>query len=289
MENLLVKIRESYQDFGDRDQRIATFVLKNEGDIPRLSIKQVADGTGTSPAAVVRFCKLFGMKGFKDFRRQLTVDILSQVVDSLPLAAYKTTDLQENEDVDSITERITLNNIRAISETESLLDRNWLKYAIDLLANASRIDFFGAGASSIVALDAHQKFIRIGKICNANQDSHIQLTLASSMRPGDVAVVISYSGRSKDVLETATVAKERGATLIVLTKYGNKNPLAEIADVVLNTTSPEAAFRSGATGSRIAQLTVIDILFAGTASRDIAAYQKNLENTYFYAAIKKLR
>ncbi len=288
MENLLLKIRESYRDLGDKDSQIANFILQHESEVPKLTISQIAEGSSASQAAVVRFCKLFGCEGFKDFRRRLTTDILEQAQKPSLLSGYATTDLTENEDISSIVERMSANNIRSISETKDLLDPKTLEKAIHVLANAPRVDFFGFGASGIVAMDAHQKFIRIGKICNTTQDSHIQVTLASSMHRGDAAVVISYSGKTRDALETATAAKERGAFVIAVTKYGSDNPLANLADIVLYTTSPEAVYRSGATGSRIAQLTIIDILFAGTASRNMEAYHENLENTYKYAALKRL-
>lgn len=288
MDNLLVKIRESYCDLGDKDRAIAKFILHNENDIPRFTISRIAEGCNVSQAAVVRFCKLFGSDGFKDFRRKLTTDILEQAQKSQPSGGYITTDLQGNEDISSIIQRITANNVRSINETAELLDMKVLEKAIDILASAPRIDFLGSGASGIVALDAHQKFIRIGKTCNASQDSHIQLTLVSSLRPGDVAVIISYSGKTKDAIEHAAVAKEQGAYVIALTKYGSDNPLAELGDVVLYTTSPETAYRSSATSSRIAQLTIIDILFYGTVSRSIDTYHKNLENTYKYAAMKRV-
>lgn len=288
MDNLLVKIRESYCDLGDRDRAIAEFILHNENDIPKFTISQIAEGSNVSQAAVVRFCKLFGSEGFKDFRRRLTTDMLEQAQKSQPSGGYITADLQGNEDISSIVQRITANNVRSINETAELLDMKVLEKAIDILASAPRIDFLGSGASGIVALDAHQKFIRIGKTCNASQDSHIQLTLVSSLRPGDAAVIISYSGKTKDAIEHAAVAKERGAYVIALTKYGSDNPLAELGDVVLYTTSSETAYRSSATSSRIAQLTIIDILFYGTVSRSIDTYYKNLENTYKYAAIKRV-
>lgn len=288
MENLLIKIRESYCELGEKDRNVADFILSNESEIPRMTISQIADGSNVSQAAVVRFCKLFGSEGFKDFRRRLTADILEQAMSSQPPSSYVTTDMEGNEALADIVERITAHNMRSISETRSLLSEEILEKAITMLADAPRIDFLGSGASGIVAMDAHQKFIRIGKTCNASQDSHIQLTLASSLRPGDVAVVISYSGKTKDALENAAVAKERGAYVIALTKYGSDNPLAKIGDIVLYTTSSETAYRSSATSSRIAQLTLIDILFYGTLSRSVGTYQSNLENTYKYAAKKRL-
>ena len=287
MDNILIKIRESYCDLGDKDRAIAEFILNNENDIPKFTIRQIAEGCNVSQAAVVRFCKIFGSDGFKDFRRRLTTDMLEQAQKAQP-TGYITADLQGDEDISSIVQRITANNSHSIQETAELLDMHTLENAIDFLADAPRIDFFGVGASGIVALDAHQKFIRIGKTCNASQDSHIQLTLASSLKPGDAAVAISYSGRTKDTIGHAAVAKERGAHVIVLTKYGSENPLAKLGDVVLYTTSSETVYRSSATSSRIAQLTMIDILFYGTVSRSIDTYYKNLENTYQYAAKKRL-
>ena len=287
MDNILIKIRESYCDLGDKDRAIAEFILNNENDIPKFTIRQIAEGCNVSQAAVVRFCKIFGSDGFKDSRRRLTTDMLEQAQKAQP-TGYITADLQGDEDISSIVQRITANNSHSIQETAELLDMHTLENAIDFLADAPRIDFFGVGASGIVALDAHQKFIRIGKTCNASQDSHIQLTLASSLKPGDAAVAISYSGRTKDTIEHAAVAKERGAHVIVLTKYGSENPLAKLGDVVLYTTSSETVYRSSATSSRIAQLTMIDILFYGTVSRSIDTYYKNLENTYQYAAKKRL-
>lgn len=288
MDNLLVKIRESYCELGEKDRSVADFILSNENEIPRMTISQIAEGSAVSQAAVVRFCKLFGSDGFKDFRRRLTTDILEQAMNPQPASSYITVDLEGNENLEDIVERITAHNMRSISETKNLLDHAVLEKAITMLTDAPRIDFLGSGASGIVAMDAHQKFIRIGKTCNASQDSHIQLTLASSLRPGDVAVVISYSGKTKDALENAAVAKERGAFVIALTKYGSDNPLAKLGDIVLYTTSSETAYRSSATSSRITQLTLIDILFYGTLSRSMDTYQKNLENTYKYAAKKRL-
>lgn len=289
MDNLLLKIRESLCDLGENDKSVAQFILKHENEVARLTISQIAEGCNVSQAAVVRFCKLFNCEGFKDFRHRLTKDILEQAKKPQIPSQYVTTDLHGNEDVSAIAERIVAHGMRSIQETYDMLNRQDLERAIDLLENTPRIDFIGYGASGIVAMDAHQKFLRIGKVCNTSQDSHVQMTLVSSLRPGDVAVVISYSGKTIDAIENATVAKSRGASVIALTRYGSDNPLAKLSDIVLYTTSPEVVYRSSATGSRIAQLTVVDILFYGTVSRNVEAYQANLENSYTCAAKKRIR
>lgn len=288
MDNLLIKIRESYCELGERDKYVADFILANESEIPRMTISQIARGSDVSQAAVVRFCKLFGSDGFKDFRHRLTTDILEQAMTPQPASSYTTADLKGGEALQDIAERITAHNMRSISETKNLLDYGELEKAIGMLTNATRILFVGSGASGIVAQDAYQKFVRIGKICNTSQDSHIQMTLASGLQSGDVAVVISYSGKTKEAIDNAIAAKERGAYVIALTKYGSDNPLAKLGDIVLYTTSSETAYRSSATSSRITQLTLVDILLYGTLSYSVDSYQKNLETSYKYAVKKRL-
>ncbi len=287
MDSLLVKIRELRQELTGKDRCIADYILEHEKQSPWLTIKQLADGSGVSQSAVVRFCKLFGSRGYRDFRNRLAQDVLAKAPGQETSAASFTWDLAENEHLPSIAARIASDNMRAVQETVDLLNEEILNRAVDALAKARTIGFFGCGASGIVAMDAYQKFIRIGKACNASQDSHVQMTVASNLRKGDVAVIFSYSGRTRDVLEIAAAASERGATILVVTKYGHDNPLAAMADITVFTTAPEVLYRSSASSSRIAQLTVVDILFSGTASRNLEAYSENLESTYKYATIKK--
>jgi DNA-binding MurR/RpiR family transcriptional regulator len=285
MENILLKVRESYSDFNNMDQKIASYILENRNDILQLSIGQIAENCGTSEAAIVRFCKLMGLNGFKEFKRQLTADMLNSR--NLNQEDIAFSDIIGNEDIHKIVRDIVKNNTSSILETQKLIDYELLEKVICLIANASRVDFYGVGASGLVALDAQQKFIRIGKNCNANIDPHIQITLAANLSPGDVAVAISYSGTTKDILETVTAAKSSGAHVIAITRYGTGNPLISKADITLFTTSPEISVRSGSMSSRIAQLTMIDIIFVGVASLNPKEYFPKLEKTHNYANMKK--
>lgn len=286
MENLMVKIRESQSGLDRNCKKIGACILARGRDVTRMTIHQLALESEVSESAIVRFCKLYGFKGYKDFRRELTNVFLEQGKDEG--AVYKATDIIGGESVPEIIEQVTANSMQSIRETKALLDPKTLERVIDLLDSAPRIDFYGCGASGIVAMDAHQKFIRIGKTCNVAQDSHIQTTLASSLKKRDVAIVISYSGKTGEAIKNATIAKKGGATVIGITKFGNDNPLASVVDIVLFTTSPEAPVRSSAASSRIAQLTVIDIMFTGVVSRNVKKYQEALEKSYHYAAMLKV-
>ncbi|WP_234946523.1 MurR/RpiR family transcriptional regulator [Bacillus sp. m3-13] len=148
-----------------------------------------------------------------------------------------------------------------------LLDKEEVTKAVELLHKAHRIDFYGVAASQLIAQDAQQKFMRINKLCTAYSDSHLQMTSATTMTKGDVAVGISYSGETTQTIEALREAKKAGAVTISITKYGN-NTLKELSDISLSISSMESSIRSAATSSRISQLNVIDILFTAVAAID---------------------
>lgn len=284
MENVLLKIRESISDFSLLDQKIASYILENKNKTIQLSIRDIAKHCDTSQAAVVRFCKLLGLSGFKELKHHLTADILSSQSEQSHL---QFADITDTKDIHLITETIVSNHTRSMLETQRLINYDDLERAVNLIAAAPRVDFYGVGASGLVALDAQQKFLRIGKICNAYSDPHVQITMAANLSPDDIAVAISYSGATKDMLETVSAAKQTGARVIAITRYGQGNRLAALADITLYTASSEVLLRSGSTSSRIAQLTMIDILFIGMASLSPDMYNPKLERTYNLASKRK--
>jgi len=128
--------------------------------------------------------------------------------------------------------------------------------------------------------------MRINKMCHAYTDSHSQLTAATLLQKGDVVVIISNSGKTAEILDALEVAKEAGTYIIAITRY-SKSLLASRADVVLSISTPEITIRSGAMGSRIAMLNIIDILFAGVASAEYQNIRKYLSKTHNILASKQ--
>jgi DNA-binding MurR/RpiR family transcriptional regulator len=287
LENVLLRIRESFSDFSLLDRKIATYILESKNKTIQLSIRDIAEHCDTSQAAIVRFCKLLGLAGFKELKHHLTSDMLSSQSEQQGHLLFS--DITDTKDIRSIAETIVSNHTRSMIETQRLINYADLEQAVNLIAAAPRVDFYGVGASGLVALDAQQKFLRIGKICNAHSDPHVQITMAANLSPGDVAVAISYSGATKDLLETVSAAKQSGARVIAITRYGQGNRLSALADITLYTASSEMLFRSGSTSSRIAQLTMIDVLFIGMASLSPDENNPKLERTYNLASKRKAR
>jgi DNA-binding MurR/RpiR family transcriptional regulator len=158
---------------------------------------------------------------------------------------------------------------------------------IDALVAARRVDIYGVAASGFVALDFQQKLHRIGRVAFAWTDPHIALTSAALLTPADVAVAISHSGATKDTIDALKLAQRNGATTVALTNFP-RSPLAKLGDHVLTTAARETTFRSGATASRLAQLTVVDCVFVGVAQRTFDTTQQALEVTHEAVADRRV-
>lgn len=280
-DNILIKIRDMKDSLTPVERTVAEYVLANLEEIPHLSIKNLAQLTKTSDASVLRFCKTMGYSGYRSFIVSISASIGS--MDDEQKDQY--TDIQPGDDLDTIISNISRNNSKSIEDTLCVIDRSEIARAVQVLRESNRVVFFGIGASGLVAIDGEQKFSRINKMCHAYTDGHSQLTAATLLDKGDVAIFVSNSGDTIEILDTLEIAKKNGACVIAITKY-TKSELAENADIVLSISTPEVTIRSGAMGSRIAMLTVIDILFAGVASAEYKNVKKYLTKTHNILASK---
>jgi DNA-binding MurR/RpiR family transcriptional regulator len=281
MTGCLLKLREILDDLKPSEMKVAKYILNNMDSIVGMPIGELAEKSNVSKAAVVRLSKTLGFSGYRDFAIEIAGDMASQKADT-----NEYTDIQPGDKLETIIKNVCLNNRKAIEDTLQILDHNEVKKAVQAIHRARRIVFFGVGASGIVAMDAAQKFLRIGKFCQYFIDPHLQITAAANLSKGDVAVAISYSGETRDILESARVAAQSGAVILAVTKYG-RSALSEMADIRLFLSSPETTMRSGAMASRIAQLNMIDIVFSGVASMEYPQIKKHLDRTYKVTHSKK--
>ncbi|WP_027626465.1 MurR/RpiR family transcriptional regulator [Clostridium lundense] len=286
MSGSLIKIREIIEKLSPSEKKVGMFILENPHKISDLSIGELAQMSGSSEATVVRLCKVLGFKGYKDFKISITKDIA--YINNTGSTGEQYTDVEPGDPLESIIQNISYNNKKSIDNTLEILDFNEVKRAIEAIILAQRIDFYGVGASHIIAFDAFQKFSRINKVVTAHADTHMQIASASNLKKGDVAIAISYSGETKDTYDSIKMAKEANATTISITKYG-QNSISQICDINLFVSAPEISIRSGAMSSRIAQLNVIDVLFAGVASDQFDEVKKYLNNTRFAINQKKIK
>ncbi|ATD54149.1 MurR/RpiR family transcriptional regulator [Clostridium chauvoei] len=267
----IFKIKEGFNSFTNTEKKLAKYILNNSKKVVTLSAQDLAKNADISPAAVVRFSKSLGYKGFTALKVDLARD-RGENEKEIDIT------IAPDESTETIVKKIGKSNTNTIKETLNLINLENINNAIDALCKAKKIYLFGIGVSGLVAVDFQYKLLRINKQVVYQNDPHIQLVSAVHIGPEDVAIGISYSGESKEVNLGIKKAKENGAKTIVITKY-NKNSLSKIGDIVLYLPNEEKELRLGAISSKIASLTLTDILFLGVAREDFYKIEEYLIDT----------
>lgn len=155
------------------------------------------------------------------------------------------------------------------------LDKSAVNRAVDLLTQAKKIAFFGLGSSAAVAHDAMNKFFRFNVPVIYSDDIVLQRMSCMNCSDGDVVVLISHTGRTKNLVELAQLARENDAMVIALTSAGT--PLAREATLAITLDVPEDTDIYMPMVSRLAQLTVIDVLATGFTLRRGTKFRDNLK------------
>jgi len=269
---MLDRIKASLPSLAPAEQRVARLVLADPRAFANLPITELANRAHVSKPTVVRFCRSVGYDGLSDFKLKLA----GSVSEGVPF-------IHRSVDVDDKTGDVL---VKVIDNTVAA----FLKYRNDasplafekatqaLLAaynTGKRIEFFGVGNSGIVAQDAQHKFFRLGINSIAYSDGHMQVMSASLLGPGDCVVVISNSGRTRDLMDACDIAQKNGATTIVITATGS--PLAAAGHIHLAADHPEGYDRYSPMVSRLMHLMIVDILATCVALRIGAKLQPLLK------------
>ncbi|MBY0148893.1 MurR/RpiR family transcriptional regulator [Neobacillus niacini] len=254
------------------ERKIAQYILENPRSILDSTVNDIGAQAKTSGAAVIRLCKSLGLNGFQDLKVRIAGDLVKPAEQG-----YR--DIEPGESYFSIVQKTTSNSIQSIRDSAEIINYEELERAVQTLLSAQNVHFFGIGASNIIAKDAQQKFLRIQKNATAFTDTHLVATLIANAKEDDVVFAISHSGETAEVVKVMSLAKERGVKTISLTKYGQSS-VASLADIKLFTSySGEAAFRSAATSSRLAQLYMMDIMFLSMATIQYEQTVKAIDQT----------
>ena len=267
-ENLLELIVRSKDDLRKSDQRVAEVVLDRPAEVVDMTLATLASEAGVSEPTVVRFCTAIGCDGFRDMRVKLAHS----------LAFARTTShtaISSEDDLATIVTKVFDYNLSNLNWAQSHLDLARFDEAVGILAKARRIEFFGFGASGIVARDAQQKFPLFGVPCGAPTDAHQMYMTAKMLGPGDVAVGISNTGHTQEIIRAITVARESGAATIGVSGTRH-SPLIEGCDVGLVVETLENTNIYTPTVSRLSHLVVVDILSTAVSVRREATHHEKL-------------
>ena len=259
---MLDRIKACLPSLAPAEQRVGKLVLSDPRAFANLPITELADRAHVSKPTVVRFCRSLGYDGLTDFKRKLA----GSVSEGVPFI-HRSVDTDDK--VSDVVVKVIDNTVSAFLKYRNDASNLAISKAVDALTLAcetsKRIEFIGVGNSGIVAQDAQHKFFRLGVNTIAYSDGHMQVMSASLLVPGDCLVVISNSGRTRDLMDATDIARKNGATVIVITASGS--PLAAAGHVHLSADHPEGYDRYSPMVSRLLHLMIIDILATAVALR----------------------
>lgn len=239
----------------ESEKTVIKYILDNPREVSEMDIHTLAKNGFSSAATIVRICKKNGFKGYKDFKQAIINDL--NFNDELVRSNFRN---EPRGDTHSIAKFVLNENIRAINNTYNLMDFTDVDRIVELINKAKNIRIFGIGASFLVAKDLQQKLERVNKRTTLYEDTHLQLISSTNISDDEIAIVISYSGITKEIIDMAENIKKNNGIIITLTKYNN-NKLMTLADYNLFVPNIESSLRISASSSRISQLCVLDILF----------------------------
>ena len=266
--NIVQEISSALDSLNRSERKVAEVILADPQAATRSSIAVLARAAEVSEPTVNRFCKRFNTAGFPDFKLHLAQALASGV-------PYVNRNVEPDDDADIYTGKIIDATIAAMVTAKKSLDPQTINLAVDQLIQAKQIIFFGLGGSGPVAADAQHKFFRFNIPVTAYDDFLMQRMVAAASTTGDVIVVISYTGRTREIVDVAELARNSGATVLGITAAGS--PLAEKCSIVIEVDPPEDTDVYMPMTSRMLHLTVIDILATGVTLRRGPGFLKHLK------------
>lgn len=269
------------------EKKAARFVLQKPTDVLYLSITDLAKQCGVGDTSVFRFCKTLGFKGYQDFKMTLAQSLSSRGGANSG-AMTLSDEIGVGDSTDQVCRKLLSADISALNQTFDMLDKEKIGRAVEILENGRMIYFFGSGSSGVMALEAKNKFARILTNVVAPLDSHMQAMAAALLGKEDVAVAFSYSGSTRDVIETMKYARENHAKTICVTRFSG-SPLTAYADVsLLYGGANEGPFQGGLLSAKIAQLYLLDVLYTEFFKKNYNICDYNKKRTSQAIASKML-
>lgn len=257
--NIITLMHQEYEQFTRSERKIVNYVLEHQTETQYISITDLSAVCEVAVSTISVFCRKLKLAGFNDFKLELA-----------RAATFSNPQRQEEAEIGEIRSDDALPTVMgkvlhtvqdAAGRAYHMLEESAVERAVTLLVEARQVICLGQGNHSVVSLAAWAQFSTNSGKFKTIQDSHLQMVILSALTPEDVVLYFSYSGATHEVLEAAEVIRERGAKLILVTRYLN-SPASGYADTVLLCGPNEQPMRFGSTAALIAQLYVVEVLLS---------------------------
>jgi DNA-binding MurR/RpiR family transcriptional regulator len=253
MNIIIDRLNSFYPSLSNSEQKAVDYIKSHPHKIPRMSIHELSKETKVSASTISRFVRNIGYLSFNDFK----IEISKSFTEEENELFFEFSDDDTYEDV---FKKAFYTNISSLKATIRIISKEELYQSVNILKKAKSCGFFGLGGSSVVALSAYHKFLRTALSPFYTEDFHNQLVYAATMTKKDAAIVISHTGRNKDILRLVKILNERKVPIIAITSFAS-SPLTRKADVSLISVSEEIDFRPEAITSLVSQISLVEALF----------------------------
>jgi len=250
--NILTQLKTLALDMTESEKLIAEYILNNPEEIFNLKIDDLAKKLSVSLPTVFRFSKKLGFEGFKDFKVALIRDMaigMNIEVDNI-----------DEDSIESTTKNIFEKICSNLMETLSIIDYDAFSRAVEILTSSRRIIFFAVSYSASAALDAYTKFATAGFNSVYDKESYMQRLISTQCTSKDVAIGISFSGASREVVDCMKNAHDNGAKTICLTSF-MKSPITEYSGICIYTAPVHARYQRIDLPSKMSFTAILDALY----------------------------
>ena len=270
-----LRIEACYGDLRPSEKRAADYVLEHLEELKLLPLNQLAEQAKVSQPTVMRMIKALGYSGYKEFRYAVVEKLARrEKAEDRGFEGMYGYSLTGKERTEEIPAKIVATAGSMAGEMLKNISPKIFSQVIEALGQARRIDIYSVENSNVTAQDLLTKLLYLGLDCRHYGDSYLPGICAGSLRPGDVAVGVSYSGNSRDTVDAVKAARKAGATVIAITNFRD-SLITRYADLLL-CTSQDQVFYGDAIFSRTTQIMIVDMIYMGLLASDYERYLKIL-------------
>lgn len=240
-------IQEKYYTLTKSERLVADYLLNEKEKTAYKTMKDVTEAVNVGDATLIRFCQKLGYSGFSDLK--------------IAVAKEEFANQYEKAETLNFYDQILENQVRVLESTRKLLDTGALAQAIAAIAHANHIYIIGVGSSGLAADSLEKMLLRVGVHAKHVVDPHFQAHALSLLKPSDLVICFSLSGRTKDIYHSLVIARDNKVPIISVTNF-KSSPVAALSDIVLQTASEEF-FDGGSMAGKISQLYISEVLVRG--------------------------
>ncbi|MBP6083580.1 MAG: SIS domain-containing protein [Providencia sp.] len=244
----------------ENQRKIAQFILENPEKVLNLSSQQLAETLDVSQSAIVKFSQKIGVKGYPALKLALSEIIGRQQLDDVNPHIALHNRIAQEDNLMVVAQKLAMEKNYSITETTKHIDFKLFEKIVNTIDKSQRVQIVGIGGSGLTAKDLSYKLQKIGITTLVETDHHVQIAAALTLNSNDTQIVISFTGKRKDMLTAASIARKQGATIVAITR-DRHSPLAQLSDYILESIAEENEWRSSSISSRTAQNTLTDLLF----------------------------